>query len=97
MVPLYTMIFKKPTSRIIDATKEAIVLISDWFIEKDYTFIRIYRAIKKPHLLLKYILDMPTLSRGSITIYHSWLQRFIGEALKGISPQYPFTLGIHIL
>jgi hypothetical protein len=57
LVPMYVIIYKQNPIRISTESMQAIKEIWDWYIGKQYAYIRIYGSTGAPHRLPKYILE----------------------------------------
>jgi hypothetical protein len=92
---LYFVIFRKECLRVTDHTKKMINYIGDWYLEDNFTYIKIYDETMSPHIFPKYVqhrLDVGEIS--SQTILQGFNTTFIIE--KKVIP-YGIVLGNYFI
>jgi hypothetical protein len=57
MVPLYFVLKNQPAPRFTQESIDAIKDIGDWYVDEEFSYIRIYGCEGYPHLLPRYVLD----------------------------------------
>jgi hypothetical protein len=57
MISLYIVLFNEPTPRFAQEARNNIKEIGDWFLDDNFSYIRIYGCAVTPHLLPKYVRD----------------------------------------
>jgi len=79
----FELILGKPAPILSDEAMQVLSNIGDWYIEKDFTYIRIYGATAAPHLLPKFVLDRLVLREIAYqTILHGFNAFLVKEKLK---------------
>jgi hypothetical protein len=55
MFPLHNLLFNQPAPRFTKEDINAIKEIGDWYIDEDFSYIRIFGCVATPHLLPRYV------------------------------------------
>jgi hypothetical protein len=97
MVPMHVAIFGNPPPRISDSITKNLSRVADWYVEKDFSYIRVFGASAPPHAL-------PLLIPDRLACREIARQTVIGsisKELKGFSkkvwPPYPIHLNTYSL
>lgn len=97
LVPVYIIIYKQQPIRISTEAMQAIKEIGDWYIEKHYTYIRIYGSIGAPHLLLKYIPKKLLIRETAYQTVDVGVTSLLSLNSKRYWPKFPTIVGVETL
>jgi hypothetical protein len=97
MVPMHVSIFGNPPPKISDSITENLSRVADWYMEKEFSYIRAFSASIPPHAL-------PLLIPDSLAFHEIAMQTIIGgisKEVKGYSkiiwPPFPIHLNTYSL
>jgi hypothetical protein len=94
---IYFIIFKKECPRLSVTTKKMIAKVGHWYLDEHSTYMRVFGAIREPHLLPTHVQDR--LIMGDIC-YHTILQGYnttLVEDKKHTFIPYGFHVGFYLV
>jgi hypothetical protein len=97
MVPLHLLLKNLPAPRFNQDTMNAIKEIGDWFINEEFSYIRIFGCEGPPHLFPGYVPDMLALKEIAYHIVVVDIAVTLAKNLKKQWPNFPISLGIYTL
>lgn len=94
---LYQLVLHKPTTGLSKEAIEIVSLLGDWYINEDNAYIKIYVATKPPHMLPRYVPNIPVLKEVAYqTIMHGFNDSLIKDQKK-LCPTYLLYIGLYKL
>jgi hypothetical protein len=92
IIPMHKIVFGCEPLRIYDAITENLKAIADWFIEENFSYIRVYGCSIPPHALTKFLPDRLVCRE----VAHHIVKGGIGLELKAAQKKSWSTFPIHI-
>jgi hypothetical protein len=97
MVSLHLILKDLPTPRFTQEAINAIKEIGDWFIDDEFSYIRIYGCEGAPHILATYVQHRLALRSISYQTVSVGIVAFLSRSQKKQWPSFPISLGIFTL
>jgi hypothetical protein len=97
MVPLHMILKNQPAPRFTQESINTIKEIGDWFVDEEFSYIRIYGCEGAPHILPRYVPDRLVLREIAYQIVGVGIVASLSKSQKKKWPSFPIPLGIYSL
>jgi len=94
MIPLHLNLKNQTAPRCMQEAINAIKQIGDWFIDEEFSYIRIYGCEGAPHILPRYVPDRLALREIRYQIVGVGIVSSLSKSKKKKIPYFPISLCI---
>jgi hypothetical protein len=97
MVPMHVAIFGNPPPRISDSITTNLSRVVDWYVEKEFSYIRVFDAFIPPHALPLLIPDRLACHEIAKQTVIGGISKELKRFSKKVWPPFPIHLNIYSL
>jgi hypothetical protein len=97
MVPMHVTIFGNPPPRISDSIAENLSSVADWYVEAEFSYIRVFGASVPPYALPLFIPDRLACREIARQTVIGGISKEIKGFLKKVWPPFPIHLNTYSL
>ena len=97
MVPMHVVIFDHPPPRISDKIVANLGSVANWYIEEQFSYIRVFGCLVPPHALHEFLPDRLVCREVAHQTVLGEISKELKAVQKKVWPTFPLQIGMFSL